>query len=209
MKRVVSTIFLLLLSLAAAWTQNIYQQANHKSSDSLLNKFKLERCSQLISTLKKENKEARLDRTLIHFLNDFYNKNLTVQEIDRILASQFKQATWRFDEIKVYGDLKKYEGRIRSFGNIEAFISFIVKEERIVSKIIYFETRSRLDCSNPYDYLGLPDIPYLQKHILPYVAYPINYDRWYTWFRSEIFYEDSLPEQTKATIEQLFKSITS
>lgn len=209
MNRVISTIVLLILSMAAAWTQNAYQQANYKTSDSLLNMLKKERCNQFASTLKKENKEARLDRTLVNFLNDFYSKKLTVQEIDRTLASQFKQSHWRFDEIKIYGNLKKYEGRIRSFGNIEAFIGFIVKDERVVSKIIYFQTRSRLDCSNPYNYLGLPDFPYLQKHILPYVNFPINYNKWYTWFHSEVLYEDSLPEQTKADIDRLFKPITS
>lgn len=132
MQRIILTSLSILIFLSNTWTQETYKQENSKSADSLINEFKTKRCEHLISSIEKFQKKTSLDRKLISFRNDFYNKDLTSLEINNQLLYLFRQVPWCFDEITESGDFIKYEGRIRSYGNIEAFIGFVVQNEKVI-----------------------------------------------------------------------------
>jgi len=122
--------------------------------------------------IKKRN--IKDDKKWILFLNDFYNKDLSKEEIYRTLK-EFFNYKWSYDTSKI-GAVTKYQTRVRSEGNLEIFISFSTINNDIVFKKISFGTRTRTDCISPYKYaIGVQDIKYLKEICIPIIDFPLTY----------------------------------
>jgi hypothetical protein len=70
--------------------------------------------------------------------------------------------------------MTRYQGRIRSFGNIEAFVGYVVLRGKIIGRRVYFRVRSRVDCLQQYDQ-EIDDLIYLSNLIPNQVLYPIDF----------------------------------
>jgi hypothetical protein len=203
MRKALLTFLTILFFTFDCWTQDTVIRANTRKLDSLLLEFKTKRCSRLESSIKDERTKTRLDQKLVNFLNDFYYQNLSAKNIDKTLRSKFKQSPWRFDQIVKQGGFTRYQGRIRSFGNVEAFIGYVIFDDKVVAKRIYFLTRSRLDCLDPKDYLGLPDVAYLKENLIGNIKFPLDLLEWYNFFFSQVNLNNTLTEQGKETVNHL------
>ena len=131
MYRILLTISGVVFSVVTMCQENTGQR-NKTSVDSLLSEFRDKRCNLLTSNLKNVKRKRALDTKLFKFLNDFYLGQLDEHSINITLQHSFQQSAWRFFEIKKQDSLTRYQGRVRSFGNIEAFIGYVVYREKII-----------------------------------------------------------------------------
>src|ERR1700712_2805822 len=104
-------------------------------------------CSAFGSSKQASSSQIKADKKLIEFLNVFYNKELSVEEITKSLNESYKNK-WKLD-ITDLGGVKKIEAIIIASGNLTASISFAVFQNTVVFKNIKFETITRTNCTSP------------------------------------------------------------
>jgi hypothetical protein len=179
------------------WHQNKY------FVDSLITMYRTKsNCSLTGKTLKHEKKKRRLDIKLIDFLNKFYFGELTPLQIETILQTDFKQAAWRFDEKTFVDSFQIYKGRIRSFGNLEPFVTYIILNNEVVGTHITLSIRSYLDCLQRYD-REIPDLLYMANLIPERINFPFEINGWTEYFDSKTWTDKKLSIEIENKIRKL------
>ena len=201
MSRSIFITFSLFLSTLAICQQSAWQK-NKTSVDSLLVRFRDNGCTLFTSSIKKAKRKKVLDIRLFKFLGDFYSGKLDESAINNSLKQTFKQEPWRFFEIKKQNSLTRYQGRIRSYGNLEAFIGYVVLNHEIVGRRFFFRIRSRLDCNQQYDQ-SLDDLIYLSEFIPNHINVPLDFSEWYTYFHSYIWKDVNLNKEVETKVNDL------
>lgn len=131
-------------------------------------------CPEYGSSREIKKKKIKLDGKMIRFLNHFYNDELSIDEIKEETISKFGSVWYGSDEIEI-GNLTLYEERIKSEGNLRVFVKIATFNGKIVSKQIHIETKTTLDCKNPYEpWLSMYDIPYLKQYCFPLINFPVS-----------------------------------
>jgi hypothetical protein len=201
MQRVI-LIFSLVCFSTTAICQHSAWQKNKASVDSLLAHFRYNGCTILISSIKKAKRKKAFDIKLFKFLEDFQSGILDEYSINYSLKNKFKQELWRFFEIKKQDSLIRYQGRIRSYGNIEAFIGYVVFNDKIIGRRFFFNIRSRLDCTQLYDQ-NLDDLIYLSEFIPNHINMPLDFSEWYNYFHSYLWKDPSLSKDIETKVDIL------
>jgi hypothetical protein len=159
-------------------------------------------CSLTGPNLKQEKKKRRLDLRLVDFLNKFYFGELTLSQIETILQTKFRQTPWRFDESGYIDSLHIYKGRIRSYGNLEPFVTYVVLNNEVVGTHITIRIRSVLDCLQLHDG-EIPDLLYLASLIPERINFPFEVNGWTEYFDSKIWIRKGLPIELQNRIRNL------
>jgi hypothetical protein len=181
----------LTFTLSASSQKDVWQE-NKYFVDRLINMYRTKsKCSLTGQSLKQEKKKRRLDLELIKFLNKFYFGKLNQAQIETILQTEFRQAPWRFDENMYVDSFHIYKGRIRSFGNIEPFVTYIILNNEVIGTHITLRLRSVLDCLQPYD-REIPDLLYLSSLIPERINFPFETNGWTEYFDSKIWTSEGL-----------------
>jgi hypothetical protein len=179
---------LLMIGLAfvvSANSQTSVWQQNKSFVDSLISMYRTKsKCSLTGPNLKQEKKKRRLDLKLINFLNKFYFGELNPLQIETILQKKFRQTPWRFDESVYIDSFHIHKGRIRSYGNLEPFVTYVVLNNEVVGTHITIRIRSVLDCLQPHDG-EIPDLLYLTSLIPERINFPFEVERWTAYFHSK------------------------
>ena len=179
------------------WQQNKY------FVDSLISMYRTKsKCSLTGPNLKQEKKKRRLDLKLIEFLNKFYFGELNPPQIETILQNKFRQTPWRFDESGYIDSFHIYQGRIRSYGNLEPFVSYIILNNEVVGTHITIRIRSTLDCLQTHDG-EIPDLLYLLSLIPERINFPFEVKGWTEYFDSKIWIRKGLPIELQNRIRNL------
>lgn len=195
-------IFSSLFFSTVATCQKSGWQNNKTSVDSILAHFQKNVCPILTSNIKKAKRKKALDIKLFKFLEDFQSGKLDEYSISHNLKKTFKQDPWRFFEIKKQDSLTRYQGRLRSYGNIEAFIGYVVLNDKIIGRRFFFQIRSKLDCLQRYDQ-SLDDLIYLSEFIPNRINMPLEFSEWYTYFHSFVWKSTALNKNIDSQVEML------
>jgi len=197
---------LLMLGLGivvSANSQSTVWQQNKYFVDSLISMYRIKNgCSLTGSTLKQAKKKNRLDLKLTEFLNGFYYGKFDSKQIERILQNKFRQTPWRFDEKGHVDSFYIYKGRIRSFGNIEPFITYVVLNNEVIATHITLRIRSTLDCLQTHD-REVPDLLYLSALIPERINYPFEVEGWTQYFHSKVWIKSGLSIDIQKKIRNL------
>jgi hypothetical protein len=178
-------------------------QQNKSFVDSLISMYRTKsKCSLTGSNLKQEKKKKRLDLKLIDFLNKFYFGELNPFQIETILQNKFRQTPWRFDESGYIDSFHIYKGRIRSYGNIEPFVTYVILNNEVVGTHITIRIRSTLDCLKTHD-SEIPDLLYLADLIPERINFPFEDKRWIEYFDSKIWITKGLGLKLQNRIRNL------
>ena len=184
-------------------------ERNRIALDSLVQSIRTRSvCLLTNSTLKNIKQKQKLDIKLSHFLNDFYVNRLDEASINQRLKKSLGQGPWRFDQIKNDDSLIRYQGRIRSFGNLEAFIGYVVSNKRIIGRRIYFQIRSKSDCIQENDQ-GCPDLLYLVSFAPKYFDFKLELSEWYPFFHSDIWIDPNITSSFSKKVEALLSKSTA
>jgi len=197
---------LLILGLGivvSANSQPTVWEQNKSFVDSLISMYRTKSgCVLTGSTLKQANKKTRLDLKLIGFLNRFYYGEFDSKQIEETLQSKFRQTPWRFDEKGNVDSFYIYKGRIRSFGNIEPFITYVVLSNEVIATHITLRIRSTLDCLQTHD-REIPDLLYLSTLIPERINFPFEIEGWTEYFDSKVWIKDGLSIEVQNRIRKL------
>lgn len=189
--------------VTSANSQKDFWHQNKSFVDSLISMYKTKsKCSLTGQSLKHEKKKRRLDLNLIGFLNKFYFGELNVVQIENILHTKFKQARWRFDEYIYVDSFHIYKGRIRSYGNLEPFVTYVILNNEVVGTQITLRIRSFLDCLQPNDRV-IPDLIYFASLIPEKINFPFETKGWTEYFDSKIWTKEGLSIGIKNKIIKL------
>ena len=159
-------------------------------------------CTLTGSTLNKAAKKRRVDLMLLEFLNTFYYGQFHPNQIETILQKKFRQAPWRFDEKKHIDSFHIYKGRLRSYGNLEPFITYVILKNEVIGTHITIRIRSTLDCLQTND-REIPDLLYLSTLIPERLNFPFETNGWTEYFDSKIWIREGLPNEIQNTIRNL------
>ena len=191
------TIFVSGNGQPAVWQQNKY------FVDSLITMYRTKsNCSLTGPTLKQSKKKKRLDIKLIEFLNSFYYGKFGPDQIETVLQSKFRQVPWRFDEKRYIDSFHIYKGRLRSYGNLEPSITYVILQNEVVGTHITIRIRSTLDCLQTND-REIPDLLYLSTLIPERLNFPFETKGWTEYFDSKIWIREGLPIEIQNTIRNL------
>jgi hypothetical protein len=183
-----------------AKSQSSVWQQNKSFVDSLISMYRTKSgCSLTGSTLKQAKKKRRLDLKLIEFLNDFYKGEFNSEQMEVTLQKKFKLNPWRFDEKGVPDSFHVFKGRLRSFGNLEPFITYAVLNNEIVGTHITIRIRSTVDCLQTHDG-EIPDLQYLSSLIPGRINFPFKVEGWTEYFDSKIWIRKGLPTELQDRI---------
>lgn len=160
------------------------------------------KCHFTGSTLKKATKNRRLDHSLTDFLNPFYFGLLKPQQIETILKRKFKQTPWRFDEKRSMDSFQIYHGRVKSYGNLEPFITYVVLNNDVIGTHITLRIRSRLDCLQVNDG-EIPDLLYLSTLIPERINFPFETEQWTEDFHSKIWVKGGISDELQDKVCRL------
>jgi hypothetical protein len=192
-----------LVFVVSANSQPPVWQQNQSFVDSLVSMYRTKsNCSLTGPNLKQEKKKRRLDLRLVDFLNKFYFGELTLSQIETILQTKFRQTPWRFDESGYIDSLHIYKGRIRSYGNLEPFVTYVVLNNEVVGTHITIRIRSVLDCLQLHDG-EIPDLLYLASLIPERINFPFEVNGWTEYFDSKIWIRKGLPIELQNRIRNL------
>ena len=205
----VPIFIVILFSHFAVIGQIPVSEQNRISLDSLIQSLRTStNCMMTASNLKNVKRKRKVDIKLSNFLNDFYFQRLDETSINLELKETFNQQSWGFYDIKQNDSLIRYQGRIRSFGNLEAFIGYIVADKRIVGRRIYFRVRSKLDCIQEHDG-GVPDLLYLANFIPKHFEFKLDLSQWNPFFHSDIWIDPNLDSYVSTKVRALLDKSTS
>jgi len=197
---------LLMLGLGIAVSANSQSTVWHENKyfvDSLISMYRIKSgCSLTGSTLRQAKKKKRLDLKLIEFLNGFYFGKFDSKQIESILQSKFRQTPWGFDEKGYVDSFYIYKGRIRSFGNIEPFITYVVLDNEVIATHITLRIRSTLDCLQTHD-REIPDLLYLSTLIPERINFPFEVVGWTEYFHSKVWIKSGLSIDMQNRIRNL------
>ena len=200
--RGVLLIFVLTITTSVNSQPPVWQE-NKSFVDSLISMYRTKsKCSLTGSTLNQAAKKNRLDLKLIEFLNHFYYGEFNPDQIETILHDKFRQAPWRFDESASIDSFHIYKGRIRSYGNLEPFVTYVVLKNEVVGTHITIRLRSVLDCLQPHDG-EIPDLIYLVSLIPERINFPFEVNGWTEYFDSKIWIRKELPIELENRIRNL------
>ena len=192
----------LTFTLSASSQKDVWQE-NKYFVDSLINMYRTKsKCSLTGQSLKNEKKKKRLDLKLISFLNKFYFGELDSLQIEIALQTKFRQIPWRSDENAYVDSFHIYRGRIRSNGNLEPFITYVILKNKIVGTHITIRVRSFLDCWQKYDGT-IPDLLYLVNLIPERINFPFEVNGWTEYFDSKIWVNKECPSDLENRIRKL------
>ncbi len=177
MKR--STIFIHLIFIVLTTRgQSTYYDHNKAQIESLKNGLDTS-CKDYGTLGHISKKERRWDKKIILFLNDVYNKDLSLQEIKRRYAKiSPNQITFDFNEMVDLGGFKRYESRIYSEGNLHINLLLILVDDTILYKKIYFMTETRTNCIDQMGVMSEYDVKYLEEYCLKLIDFPILVKDW-------------------------------
>lgn len=197
---------LLLIGVVAVITSKSQQpvwQQNESFVDSLIYMYRTKsKCSLTGSNVKREKKKRRLDIRLIGFLDQLYFGELNHLHIERILQNKFRQPPWRFDESRNIDSFHIYRGRVRSYGNLEPFITYVVLNNEVVGTHVSFRIRSTLDCLQSND-REIPDLLYLASLIPLQINFPFEVAGWTEYFDSKVWIREGVPIALQHRIRRL------
>jgi hypothetical protein len=186
--------------VVSANSQSTVWQQNKYFVDSLISMYRIKSgCSLTGPTLKKAKKKKQLDLKLTEFLNGFYYGKFDSKQIERILQSKFRQTPWRFDEKGHVDSFYIYKGSLRSFGNIEPFITYVVLNNEVIATHITLRIRSTLDCLQTHD-REVPDLLYLSTLIPERINFPFEVEGWTEYFDSKVWIKSGLSIDMKNRI---------
>ncbi len=178
-------------------------QQNKSFVDSLISMYRTKSgCSLTGPTLKQASKKKWLDLKLIEFLNGFYYGEFDSNQIEKILQIKFQQTSWRFDEKGYVDSFYIYKGRLRSYGNLEPFITYVILNNEVIGTHITIRIRSTLDCLQTKD-REIPDLLYLSSLIPGRINFPFEVEGWTEYFDSKIWIRKGLPIQVQNRIRNL------
>jgi hypothetical protein len=199
-----SVLLILGLTIAASvYSQPPVWQDNKSFVDSLISMYRTKsKCSLTGSTLSQVAKKRRLDLKLIEFLNRFYYGEFDPNQIETVLHDKFRQTPWRFDENGYIDSFHIYKGRLRSYGNIEPFITYVILNNEIIGTHITIRLRSTLDCLQTHDQ-EIPDLLYLSTLIPEQMNFPFETKGWTEYFDSRIWIRKGLPIEVQNRIRNL------
>jgi hypothetical protein len=198
----VLVIWAFTIALSVSSQEPVWQD-NKAFIDSLISMYRTEsKCSLTGSTLRKASKKRRLDIKLIEFLNRFYYGEFDPCQIETILKVKFRQTPWRFDETGYIDSFQIYKGRLRSYGNIEPFITYVILNNKVVGTHITIRIRSTLDCLQTHDQC-IPDLLYLSNLIPELINFPFETKGWTEYFDSRIWIRQGLSIEIENVIADL------
>ena len=181
---------------------SIWQQ-NKSFVDSLISMYRTKsKCSLTGSTLKQANKKRRLDFKLIDFLNKFYFGGFNPVQIETILQSKFQQSLRRFDQTTYVDSFHIYKGRVRSYGNLDPFIAYVILNNEVVGTQVTIRVRSVLDCLQLHDG-KIPDLLYLSSLIPEKINFPFEVNGWTEYFHSKIWIRKGLRTELESKIRNV------
>lgn len=175
---------ILLCLTNSCFAQTRFTAFNQQQADRDKEEFKTI-CRQLGSNTTRTKNEIEGDKRIIAFLNEFYNKDLSVNEIARLL-SKFK-LSGRPDSTNLGGAVHFTQRVNAEYSNLRTEIIFTTFQGQVVYKSIFIETKSKSYCLDtvPSTYLGFSDIKYLEDHCFPYIDFPIRYFMHWIPFRTD------------------------
>jgi len=192
-----------LVFVVSAKSQLLVWQQNKVFVDSIISMYRTEsKCSLTGPSLKQEKKKRRLDIRLIDFLNKFYFGELTPSQVSTILQTKFRQSPWQFDQSRHIDSFQIYKGRLRSYGNLEPFVTYVVLNNDIVGTHITIRIRSSLDCLQTHDG-EIPDLLYLLSLIPERINFPFEAKEWPEYFDSKIWIRKGIPSELQNRIRNL------
>ncbi|MEP6727969.1 MAG: hypothetical protein ABJC98_19255 [Bacteroidota bacterium] len=129
-------------------------------------------CKAFESSMQTTENKIRADKKLIAFLNEFYNMDVSADEITKKLNQLYK-GKWKLTTTDL-GGLKKYEIQISLAGNLKSSIGFSVFQNEIVFKKIFLATETHMSCISPrYELPNTQDVNYLDIFCLPLIDFPM------------------------------------
>ena len=151
--------------------QSRFQKHNQLEIDKAKAALKMD-CKAFESSKQTTENKIKADKKLIGFLNEFYNKALSADEITKKL-DQFYKGKWKITTTDL-GGLTKYETKISPAGNLKSSIGFSVFQNGIVFKKIFLSTVTSTNCISPrYELTKTQDVNYLDIFCLPLIDFPV------------------------------------
>ena len=195
-KKLIIFVYLIFLLLSTDGQSKYYDY--NKSQIELLRKAIDTSCKDYNSERPVSKKMIRWDKKIIAFLNDVYNKNLTLSEIKSSYAKLSPQELrFHFSDTNDLGGFKRYETPIYSEGNIKVEILLIATDDLILYKRIRFETKRRTSCFEPPTFgISYYDVKYLDELCLQLIDFPMSIKKW-PFISAEKSFSDNL-RQLKA-----------
>ncbi len=188
--------------MSANSQQPIWNQ-NKSFVDSLIWMYRTQsKCSLTGSTLIQEKKKRRLDIKLVGFLDRFYFGKLYQKGIEKTLRKKFQKRSWRFDQIRYVDSFTVYKGRVRSLGNFEPFITYVILNNELIGTHITIRIRSTLDCFQLHD-REIPDLLYLSSFIPERINFPFEVYGWTEYFDSKIWMRKGLSVEVQKKLRNL------
>ncbi|ANE49444.1 hypothetical protein [Flavisolibacter tropicus] len=192
-----------LITVVSVCGQSPVWQQNKTFVDSLISMYRTKSgCSLTGSTLKQARKKKRLDLKLLEFLNGFYYGEFDSKQIEATLQRNFKQTPWRFDQKGVIDSFHVFKGRLRSFGNLEPFITYVVLNNEVIGTHITIKIRSTVDCLQTHDG-EIPDLLYLTNLIPGRINFPFEVEGWTGYFDSKVWIKNGLSIELQNRIRRL------
>ncbi|MEO5594401.1 MAG: hypothetical protein ABIR15_08075, partial [Chitinophagaceae bacterium] len=116
-------------------------------------------CKAFESSMQTTENKIRADKKLIAFLNEFYNRDVSADEITKKLNQLYK-GKGKLTTTDL-GGLKKYEIQISLAGNLKSSIGFSIFQNEIVFKKIFLATETHMSCISPrYELPNTQDVNY-------------------------------------------------
>ena len=133
-------------------------------------------CKDYNSEKPVSKKMIEWDKKIILFLNEVYNTDLTLTQIQASYKKILhKELTFRFDQVTDLGGFKNYETSIYSEGNLKAEIHLVIIDDLILYKKIRLETKRYTSCFNPSIFgISFYDVKYLEEQCLKSIDFPIS-----------------------------------
>ena len=173
MKIILTTSIFWCLTFVAlsAFSQIDFRKSNQQKLDSI--KLLFGPCKILSSSKKLKKREINYDKKLLSLCNDFYSKDLTINETVNQIANVTKRG-YHLDSTNL-GGTTLYQARLAAKGNLRLTISFATFLTKLVYKQIAFSTASKTGCSDPATYLIAPnDLDYLGTICIPNLTIPLH-----------------------------------
>lgn len=173
MIRFVSIIVFFLLVLQSAVGQTKYTAYHRQLAKKEKDEFK-SACNELGAGRPYEKKDILGDKRKIAFLNEFYNSDLSVQDIAR-LKRKYK-ISLSLDSNNLGGAMQYKSGIYTRHSNLRADIIFTSYQNQVVYKSINLETASQSYCldTKPAQHIGFSDVKYLEEHCFDIIDFPIK-----------------------------------
>jgi hypothetical protein len=212
--RLVLAITCLLLSFACLGQTSEYAQqpvwkTNQLSVDSVITGIRKKGyCTLPGGDITRKKKKMRIDTKLFRFLDRFCKGEFDESSINRTLKKSYRSAFWRFDEILKKDSVVRYQGRLRSYGNLEPFIGYVVLDGKLIGRRVYFRIRSRMDCVQKHEAF-FADLLYLLEFIPGRVNFRLDLSDWNGYIHSDIWKDPGLTPKLSSVVDSLLSKSTA